>query len=165
VISEKYNCAALNMQGFNGYQTEDLVSAFTPSSQAVKSAYASQSPYSQFYTFHKIPLRSTFNRGYSELFLTDPESHFARSITHDRDLHEILDFVQTDWAHITPLDVIKFLSETPIEEMDSAHRARKTFLCRELNSLIQEDLRQSIQNQLMNEDAFSSRGKQTTLNS
>lgn len=49
--------------------------------------------------------------------------------------------------------------------MDSAHRARKTFLCRELNSLIQEDLRQSIQNQLLNEDAFGSRGKQTTLNS
>lgn len=63
---------------------------------------------------------------------------------HDRDLNEILDFVQTDCAHITPLDTIKFLSETPLDEMDNQHRARKTFLSRELHSLIQEDLRQSI---------------------
>jgi hypothetical protein len=79
--------------------------------------------------------------------------------THDRDLTEILDYVQTDWAHITPLDVIKYLSETTIDEMDSGHRARKTFLCRELHSLIQEDLRQSIQNQLMNDEIFAPKGK------
>lgn len=91
-------------------------------------------------------MRPTFARGYGELFLADPDSAFARMHNHDRDLQEILDFVQTDQTMITPLDVIKYLSETPIEEMDSNHRARKTFLSRELHSLIQEDLRQSIQN-------------------
>ncbi len=74
--------------------------------------------------------------------MADPDSAFARM--HDRDLQEILEFVQTDMTMISPLDVIKFLSETPIEEMDNHHRARKTFLSRELHSLIQEDLRQSI---------------------
>lgn len=63
---------------------------------------------------------------------------------HDRDLSDIMDFVTTDWMHITPLDTIKFLIETSLEEMDNQHRSRKIFLCRELHSLIQEDLRQSI---------------------
>lgn len=150
IISDDYS----TMQGFSGYQTEDLV-AFGQTQR-----YHQQSPYSQYYTFHKVPLRSSYNRSYSELFLADPDSAFSRMQNHDSDLTEILDFIQTDWAHITPLDVIKFLSETPLAEMDSSHRARKTFLCREMHCLIQEDLRQSIQNQLMNEDlVLSSKNK------
>ena len=89
-------------------------------------------------------MRNSFSRSYNELFLSDPESAFSKMQHHDRDLQEILDFVQTDWAHTSPLDVVKFLSETPLEDMDGMHRARKTFLCRELHSLIQEDLRQNI---------------------
>ena len=46
------------------------------------------------------------------------------------------------------MDVIKFLSETPLEEMShsaAADGVRKNRLCRELLSMIQDDLRNAIQ--------------------
>lgn len=34
ISTDDYNCAALNMQGYNGYQTEELVNAFTPNQRS-----------------------------------------------------------------------------------------------------------------------------------
>ena len=50
------------------------------------------------------------------------------------------------------MDVIKFLSETPLDEMSHfalPDKTRKNALCRELLTYIQDDLRNHIQNQLM----------------
>ena len=56
---------------------------------------------------------------------------------------------------MTPMDVVKFLSETPLEEMShsaAADKVRKNRLGRELLSMIQDDLRNAIQRELMSED-------------
>ena len=47
------------------------------------------------------------------------------------------------------MDVIKFLSETPLDEMSHfalPDKTRKNTLCRELLAFIQDDLRNHIQN-------------------
>ena len=53
------------------------------------------------------------------------------------------------------MDAIKFLSETPLDELHHfalPDKTRKNILCRELLGFIQDDLRNHIQNQLIQED-------------
>ena len=60
----------------------------------------------------------------------------------------IVSYVASKEPIVTPMDVIKFLSETPLEEMShsaAADGVRKNRLCRELLSMIQDDLRNAIQ--------------------
>ena len=57
------------------------------------------------------------------------------------------------------MDVIKFLSETPLDEMSHfalPDKTRKNTLCRELLAYIQDDLRNHIQNQLILEEPTAS---------
>jgi hypothetical protein len=61
--------------------------------------------------------------------------------TSDTDLKEILDVS----GYLPPLEVIKFLSEIPLQEINQKGYVRRHHLCRQLHMFIQEDLRQSIQ--------------------
>lgn len=65
----------------------------------------------------------------------------------DKDLKEIIDVM----SYVGALDFIKYLSEIPMQEVDQRNYIRKHYLCRQLHLMIQADLRQSIQDQLMNE--------------
>ena len=56
---------------------------------------------------------------------------------------------------MSSMDVIKFLSETPLDEMSHfalPNKTRKNALGRELLTYVQDDLRNHIQNQLIRED-------------
>lgn len=60
----------------------------------------------------------------------------------------IVGYVASKEPVVSPMDVVKFLSETPLEEMchsAAADRGRKNKLCRELLSMVQDDLRNAIQ--------------------
>ena len=65
----------------------------------------------------------------------------------DNELRSIINYISQKEPVVTALDVIKFLSETPLDElchMQLSERSRKIQLCRELLSLIQDDLRNTI---------------------
>ena len=67
--------------------------------------------------------------------------------SHDPDLKAIVGYVASKEPIVTPMDVVKFLSETPLEEMShsaAADKVRKNRLGRELLSMIQDDLRNAI---------------------
>jgi hypothetical protein len=55
----------------------------------------------------------------------------------DTDLKEILDVT----GYVTPLELIKFLSEIPLQEINQKGYIRRHDLCRQLYTTIQEDLR------------------------
>mmetsp|Transcript_18264 Transcript_18264/g.22786 ORF Transcript_18264/g.22786 Transcript_18264/m.22786 type:complete len:133 (+) Transcript_18264:391-789(+) len=70
----------------------------------------------------------------------------------DPDLKSITQYIMQKESVVSSMDVIKFLSETPLDEMSHfalPDKTRKKTLCRELLSLIQDDLRNHIQNQLL----------------
>lgn len=66
----------------------------------------------------------------------------------DQDLKEIIDCVN---YLQTPLDLIKYLSEIPLQEVNQRNYIRKHNLLHQLHSMIQADLRQAIQDKLINE--------------
>lgn len=63
-----------------------------------------------------------------------------------------------------PLDLIKYLCEVPLNEVNHRNHTRKHYLCQELHSLIKDDLRLSIMNELMNSDT-STHNKNSMVNS
>lgn len=70
-----------------------------------------------------------------EGFKNDPDSSIARSLKSfggDVDLKEILDVI----SYLSPLDMIKFLSEVPLQEIHQKNYIRKHFLQRELHLMI-----------------------------
>ena len=87
-----------------------------------------------------------------ELFSKDPESAYSQAQqklnqtgckqdkdSHDPDLMAIVGYVTTKEPVVTSLDVVKFLSETPLDEISHvyiADKMRKTKLGRELLALI-----------------------------
>ena len=67
----------------------------------------------------------------------------------DPDLKQITSHILQKEPIVSSLDVIKFLSETALEEMSHfalPDKSRKNTLCRELLAFIQDDLRNHIQN-------------------
>ena len=60
--------------------------------------------------------------------------------TTDTDLKEILDVS----GYVPALELIKYLSEIPLQEINQKGYMRRHTLCRQLHMFIQEDLRQSI---------------------
>ena len=65
----------------------------------------------------------------------------------DPDLKHITGYVLQKESVVSSIDVIKFLSETPLDEMSHfalPDRSRKNNLCRELLAFIQDDLRNHI---------------------
>ena len=65
----------------------------------------------------------------------------------DPDLKSITSQITQKESVISPLNIIKFLSETPLDEMSHfslPDKTRKKTLCREMLSLIQDDLRNHI---------------------
>lgn len=67
----------------------------------------------------------------------------------DPDLKSVTSYVMQKEAVVSSMDVVKFLSETPLDEMSHfalPDKTRKNTLCRELLSFIQDDLRNTIQN-------------------
>ena len=86
------------------------------------------------------------------MFSRDPESAYSlahqrsdqSSIKQDRDSHDpdlkaIVSYVSSKEPIVTSLDVVKFLSETPLDEIShvfAADKVRKTKLGRELLALI-----------------------------
>jgi len=76
----------------------------------------------------------------------------------DPDLKQIVSFIMQKESVVSSLDVIKFLSETPLDEMSHfflPDKTRKNILCRELLVFIQDDLRNHIQNQLLGAESPS----------
>ena len=87
-----------------------------------------------------------------ELFSRDPDSAYSQmqqkldqlgskqdKDSHDPDLMAIIEYVTTKEPLVTSLDVVKFLSETPLDEISHIYRAdkmRKTKLGRELLALV-----------------------------
>ena len=73
----------------------------------------------------------------------------------DPDLKYITSYIQQKEPIVSSMDVIKFLSETPLDEMSHfalPDKTRKNALGRELLTYVQDDLRNHIQNQLCRED-------------
>lgn len=65
----------------------------------------------------------------------------------DPDLKHILSYIQQKEPFVSSMDVIKFLSETPLDEMSQfalPDKTRKNTLVRELLKFIQDDLRNHI---------------------
>ena len=60
----------------------------------------------------------------------------------DVDLKEILDVA----SYVSSLELIKYISEIPLQEINQKNYIRRHHLMRKLHELIQEDLRSSIQN-------------------
>jgi hypothetical protein len=87
-----------------------------------------------------------------EMFSRDPESAYSLAHqrsdqasnkqdkdSHDPDLKAIVSYVSSKEPIVTSLDVVKFLSETPLDEIShvfAADKVRKTKLGRELLALI-----------------------------
>lgn len=99
-----------------------------------------------------MSIRPQFARMHHEMFSRDPESAYSLAHqrsdqgsnkqdkdSHDPDLKAIVSYVSSKEPIVTSLDVVKFLSETPLDEIShvfAADKVRKTKLGRELLALI-----------------------------
>ena len=97
-----------------------------------------------------MSIRPQFARMHHEMFSRDPESAYSLAHqradqskqdrdSHDPDLKAIVNYVSSKEPIVTSLDVVKFLSETPLDEIShvfAADKVRKTKLGRELLALI-----------------------------
>lgn len=72
---------------------------------------------------------------------TKPSGNILMFMHNDTDLKEIIDIVNYLGS---PIDLIKYLSEIPLQEVNQRNYIRKHNLQHQLHSMIQADLRQAI---------------------